>query len=139
MGGMGSTGWVRREVQYSLLNTHVSTQTNLSNTNSEKYKYFPETVEMNKKRRNQRRLLETCQISCKHTVHPLGKFTGKPNLHHCDSQTVLPWECLEETMVFSICGHKMTRLFCSWNSFSVQKFKDFSLTQKASLAMKIFQ
>lgn len=67
--------------------------------------------------------METCLISSEHTVHPLGELTGKPNLYHGDSQTVFPWECLEETMVFLICGHEMTRLFQSWNSFFVQKFK----------------
>lgn len=88
-----------------------------------------------KKKRNQRRRLETCLISSEHTVHPLGELTGKPNLHHGDSQTVFLWEWLEETMVFLICGHEMTRLFQSWNSSFVQKFKnfkDFLLTQKTN-------
>lgn len=83
--------------------------------NAAKHKYFPETAEVHKKRRNQRRLLETCLISSEHTVHMLGKLTGKPNLHPCDSQAVSLWEWGTlspwETMVFPICSHEMTRLF----------------------------
>lgn len=95
--------------------------------NAEKHKYFPETAEVHKKRRNQRSLLETCLISCEHTVHILGKLTGKPNSHPCDSQAVSLWEwgtiSLEETMVFPISSHEMTRLFWTETPSLSKNFK----------------